>query len=112
MYRTEDSGHPIDIRYVGVITMTPDVKKIFTFQPDMKTVPFGFSSMLILNFLHHRPRLHNLNYFLPSNQYEAMRLCTSAKLQGLTTSFFTFSRFQYLYCRGPKAQDSGGQHLL
>ncbi|KAL9126512.1 MAG: hypothetical protein Q9175_007906, partial [Cornicularia normoerica] len=41
--KTEDGGHPIDFRYIGIITMTPDVKKIFNFQPDMRTVPFGFS---------------------------------------------------------------------
>ena len=34
----------MDFRYNGVINLTPDVKKIFGMQPDMKTVPFGFSS--------------------------------------------------------------------
>ena len=44
MRRIEDGGHSIDIRYTVIITMTPEVKKIFAFQLDQKTVPFGFSS--------------------------------------------------------------------
>lgn len=34
--------------YVGVITMTEDLLKIFTMSPDMKTVPFGNASKCIL----------------------------------------------------------------
>ena len=44
--------------------MTPDVKKITTFQPDMKTVPFGFSSTSILESLLRRPRPYGLNAVL------------------------------------------------
>lgn len=43
--KTED-GHSISFGYVGVITLTDDLRKIFTASPDAKTIPFGNASTL------------------------------------------------------------------
>lgn len=43
--RTED-GHLIDYRVEGIIKLIGPMVKVFTFQPDMATTPFGYASKL------------------------------------------------------------------
>lgn len=48
--KTED-GQNISFGYVGVITMNEGLRKIFTMDPEMKTVPFGNASKFALSVL-------------------------------------------------------------
>ena len=65
IHRTE-SGSAIDFRYKGIIKMPPEVQKLFSGDPTMATVPFGYTSKLLPSLASRRRRLASYtNFFRP-----------------------------------------------